>query len=61
MSIGNILFCDGGAKLADLEYAKRVGDTKCHDLRTASRFSTCPAKVTDLDLASTGYSALHVN
>jgi len=30
------LSCNGGAKLADLEYAKKMGNTKSHDMRTAS-------------------------
>jgi Fungal protein kinase len=38
VSIGNILSYNGAAKLADLEYAKKVGDTKTHDMRTASRW-----------------------
>jgi hypothetical protein len=36
VSIGNILSCEGGAKPADLEYAKRVGDVKSHEMRMAS-------------------------
>ena len=36
MSTGNILYCDGHAKLADLEYAKKVGDLKINEMRTAS-------------------------
>jgi hypothetical protein len=36
LSLGNILSCDGHAKLSDLEYAKRVGDLKSHEMRTAS-------------------------
>jgi len=29
--------CEGGhAKLADMEYAKEIGDLKSHDMRTAS-------------------------
>ena len=36
MSIGNILSCDGHAKLADLEYAKKMGDLKSDEMRTAS-------------------------
>ena len=36
VSIGNILSCDGHAKLADLEYAKKMGDLNSHDMRTAS-------------------------
>jgi len=36
VSIGNILSCDGHAKLADLEYAKKIGDLKSHEKRTAS-------------------------
>jgi len=39
VSIGNILSCEGGAKLGDLEYAKKVGDVKSHEMRTASQFS----------------------
>ena len=39
VSIGNILEYEGGAKLADLEYAKRVGDLKRHEMRTASASS----------------------
>ena len=31
VSIGNILFSDGHAKLADLEYAKKMGDSKSHE------------------------------
>ena len=38
MSIGNILSCDGHAKLADLEYAKKMGDLKRHEIRAASEF-----------------------
>ena len=40
MSIGNILSYEGGAKLADLEYAKKVGDVKSHEMRTASGYFT---------------------
>jgi hypothetical protein len=36
VSIGNILSCDGHAKLADLEYAKKMGDSKSHEMRTVS-------------------------
>ena len=36
VSIGNILFYDGHVKLADLEYAKKMGDSKSHEMRTAS-------------------------
>ena len=36
MSIGNILSCDGHAKLVDLEYAKKMDDQKSHNARTAS-------------------------
>jgi len=36
VSIGNILSHDGHAKLADLEYAKKIGDLKSHEMRTAS-------------------------
>jgi serine/threonine protein kinase len=39
VSVGNILSYKGEAKLADLEYAKRVGDGKSHEMRTASRSS----------------------
>jgi hypothetical protein len=41
VSTGNILSCDGHAKLADLEYTKKVGDLKSrgHEMRTASE---CP-------------------
>lgn len=39
VSIGNILSHERSAKLADLEYAKRRGDTKSHEMRTASRSS----------------------
>ena len=39
VSIGNILWHNDDGKLADLEYAKRVGYTTSHDLRTASE--TC--------------------
>ena len=38
VSIGNILSYDGHAKLADLEYAKKMGDLKSHEMRTASEF-----------------------
>ena len=36
VSIGNILSYDGHAKLADLEYAKKMGDLKSNEMRTAS-------------------------
>jgi Fungal protein kinase len=36
VSVGNILSCDGVAKLADLEYAKETGDVTSHEMRTAS-------------------------
>jgi serine/threonine protein kinase len=36
VSIGNILSCDGHAKLANLEFAKKMGDLKSHEVRTAS-------------------------
>ena len=40
MSIGNILSYEGGTKLADLEYAKKInGDTTCHHMRTVIEFS----------------------
>jgi hypothetical protein len=39
VSIGNILLCGGVPKLADLEYAKKIGDMKSHEMRTASEFS----------------------
>ena len=39
MSIGNILSCDGGAKLADLEYAKKAGEVKSHEMRTVREYS----------------------
>jgi len=32
VSIGNILSCDGHAKLADLEYAKKMGDSESHEI-----------------------------
>jgi serine/threonine protein kinase len=38
VSIGNILSCDGVAKLADLEYAKIMGDSESQEMRTASKF-----------------------
>jgi serine/threonine protein kinase len=34
VSIGNILSYNGEAKLCDLEYAKKNGDTKTHNVRT---------------------------
>ena len=34
VSSGNILVVDDGVKLADLEYAKREGDTSLHGIRT---------------------------
>ena len=40
MSTGNILSCDGHAKLADLEYAKKIGDLNSHDMRTVSESPT---------------------
>jgi serine/threonine protein kinase len=40
VSIGNILSYEGEAKLADLEYAKRVGEVKSHEMRTASGSSS---------------------
>jgi len=36
VSTGNILTYNGQAKLADLEYAKKMGDLKSHEMRTAS-------------------------
>src|SRR5712672_3089707 len=36
VSIGNILSCGGHAKLTDLEYAKKMGDSESHEMRTAS-------------------------
>jgi Fungal protein kinase len=39
VSIGNILSCDGHAKLADLEYARKMGDLKSHNTRPASEYS----------------------
>ena len=36
VSIGNILSCDGHAKLVDLEYAKDLNDSNGHETRTAS-------------------------
>jgi len=36
VSIGNILSCDGHAKLADLEFAKKMSDLTGHEMRTAS-------------------------
>ena len=36
VSIGNILSCDGHAKLVDLEYAKDSDDLSSHETRTAS-------------------------
>ena len=59
MSIGNILSCGGHAKLADLEYAKKVGDLKSHDMRTASE---SPISLSGKSLiVSAGYQALYVN
>ena len=40
VSVGNILSYEGEAKLADFEYAKRVGNVKSHEMRTASGSST---------------------
>ena len=37
VSVGNILLCDGVAKLADLEYAKKTGDANGHEMRTVSK------------------------
>ncbi|KAF9507935.1 hypothetical protein BS47DRAFT_1366317 [Hydnum rufescens UP504] len=37
VSIGNILYHERGGKLADLEYAKRIGDMMSHEMRTACR------------------------
>ena len=56
MSTGNILIYEGGAKLADLEYAKKVGgNATSHDMRTVSECSdTSIAQV----LKGTGYIAL---
>ena len=39
MSVSNILLCEGGAKLADLEYVKKVGDVKSHEMQMASECS----------------------
>jgi hypothetical protein len=36
VSVGNILLCGGHAKLVDLEYAKKMGDSESHEMRTAS-------------------------
>ena len=36
VSKGNILSCNGHAKLVDLEYAKKVGYSKSDEMRTAS-------------------------
>ena len=36
MSVANILSCDGHAKLADLEHAKKMDDSKSLEMRTAS-------------------------
>ncbi|KAF8493938.1 hypothetical protein F5888DRAFT_1720628 [Russula emetica] len=36
VSIGNILSCDGHAKLADLEYAKKIGDLETDEMRTGT-------------------------
>ena len=36
VSIGNILSCDGHAKLSDLEYVKKRKDLTSHEMRTAS-------------------------
>jgi hypothetical protein len=38
VSIGNILSYEGHAKLADLEYAKEMGDLKSHNARTAGEY-----------------------
>src|ERR1700733_7496950 len=38
VSIGNILSYNGQAKLADLEYAKKMGDSKGRETRTASEY-----------------------
>jgi hypothetical protein len=38
VSIGNILSYNGQAKLADLEYAKKMGDLTRHEMRTASEY-----------------------
>jgi hypothetical protein len=40
MSVGNILLCGGATRLADLEYAKKMGDVKSHEMRTVSESST---------------------
>ncbi|KAN0109363.1 hypothetical protein V8E52_009407 [Russula decolorans] len=37
VSAGNILFCDGHGKLADLEYAKKMGESKSHGMRTGTK------------------------
>ena len=47
VSIGNILYYEGGGKLADLEYAKRVGDMTSHEMRTASRILLVIGHVVD--------------
>ena len=59
VSIGNILIYEGGAKLADLEYAKKVGsDRTPHNMRTVSESYNKPfPKV----ITSTGYTTLYVN
>jgi len=36
VSIRNILSCDGHAKLADLEYAKKIGDSETDEMRTGT-------------------------
>ena len=36
VSLGNILSCNGHAKLADLEYAKKRSDLTSHEMQTAS-------------------------
>jgi serine/threonine protein kinase len=39
VSIGSILSFEGKAKLADLEYAKKVGSTKSYSMQIVREFS----------------------
>jgi len=58
VSIGNILSYNGCGKLADLEYAKRMGDKTSHDMRTASGIQFVIWQHTRCFL--TGYDRVHV-
>jgi hypothetical protein len=60
VSIGNILSYNGQAKLADLEYAKKMGDLTSHETRAVSEF-TITLNQEIIDCVSTGHHAVHVD